>query len=206
MLNDLGRLAEIARERSAKLCVDAISSVGNASVDLSAAWLATATSGKGLASYPGLGVVFHREEIAPSPKLPRYLDLGLWAREEGVPFTASSNLLAALGRALEGRGGVLPSGPCDRDRPSAELRARLESLGFYSVAPPERTASWVLTLVPPEGHRAFDLGERLEAEGILLSYRSGYLVKRNWFQVCWMGEHAADEGDALAHALANAMG
>ncbi len=197
VLNDLPRLADLARGRGAKLCVDAISSVGNASVDLSGAWLATATSGKGLAAYPGLGLVFHREEIAPSQRLPRYLDLGLWAREGGVPFTASSNLLAALGSALE-IGGTEDG---QRARLAADLRPRVERLGFSCLAPVETAAPWVLTLLPPAGMNAFALGERLEGEGFLLSYRSGYLVRRNWLQICWMGEHAPEALDALLDAL-----
>ncbi len=198
VLNDLPRLAGLARERGVKLCVDAISSVGNTAVDLSGAWLATATSGKGLAAYPGLGLVFHRDEVEPSPRLPRYLDLGLWAREGGVPFTSSSNLLAALGRALEigeaegGRRALL----------AAELRPRIERLGFHCPAPREIAAPWVLTFVPPKGTCAFALGERLEEEGFLLSYRSGYLVRRNWLQVCLMGEHAPPALDALLGRLA----
>ena len=197
VLNDLPRLAALAHQRGAKLCVDAISSVGNTPVDLSGAWLATATSGKGLAAYPGLGLVFHRDGFEPSPRLPRYLDLGLWAREGGVPFTASSNLLAALGRALaigEAEGGR-------RARLAAELRPRIERLGFRCLAPSEIAAPWVLTLTPEDGTSAFALGERLEEEGFLLSYRSGYLVRRNWIQVCLMGEHAAPALDALLGAL-----
>ncbi len=198
VLNDLSRWTDFARERGAKLCVDAISSVGNTPVDLSGAWLATATSGKGLAAYPGLGLVFHRDQIAPSPRLPRYLDLGLWAREGGVPFTASSNLLAALGRALELR--AVDDG-CRRAALGSALRPRLEQLGFSVVAPIEDAAPWVLTLIPTEGESAFALGERLEGEGFLLSYRSGYLVRRNWLQVCLMGEHAAPTIDALVKRL-----
>jgi len=200
VLNDLPRLTDLARERGAKLCVDAISSVGNAPVDLSGAWLATATSGKGLAAYPGLGLVFHREAVERSPRLPRYLDLGLWAREGGVPFTASSNLLAALGRALE----ICGADGGRRARLAADLRPRIERLGFSCLAPVETAAPWVLTLVPPDGTSAFVLGERLEEAGFLLSYRSGYLVRRNWLQVCWMGEHAPATLDALLDRLAAA--
>jgi aspartate aminotransferase-like enzyme len=200
VLNDLPRLTELARELGAKLCVDAISSVGNAPVDLSGAWLATATSGKGLAAYPGLGLVFHRDEIAPSPRLPRYLDLGLWAREGGVPFTASSNLLAALGAALE----ICETESGRRARLAVDLRPRIERLGFRSLARCEIAAPWVLTILPPEGTDAFALGERLEEQGFLLSYRSGYLVRRNWLQVCLMGEHAPAALDALLDRLATA--
>lgn len=198
VLNDLPRLAALARERGAKLSIDAISSVGNVPVDLSAAWLATATSGKGLAAYPGLGLVFHRDDLPPSQRLPRYLDLGLWAREGGVPFTASSNLLAALDRALA----TGEAAAARRARLAAELRPGIERLGFRCVAAEEIAAPWVVTFAPGDGASAFALGERLEAEGFLLSYRSGYLARRNWLQACLMGEHTEEALDALLRRLA----
>ena len=46
-------------------------------------------------------MVFYHHEIAPAPdRLPRYLDLGYYAEQEGIPFTFSSNLLHALHAAV----------------------------------------------------------------------------------------------------------
>ena len=85
-----------------KLCLDCISSVGTVPIDLSGVYLASCVSGKGLSSYPGLSMVFYNHEIQPAPKrLPRYLDLGFYAAQEGIPFTHSSNLLAALHTSLK---------------------------------------------------------------------------------------------------------
>ena len=47
-----------------KLCADCISSVGLAPVNLEGVYLASAASGKGLAGYPGLCMVFHNHAIA----------------------------------------------------------------------------------------------------------------------------------------------
>src|ERR1041385_7458953 len=64
-------------------------------------YLASCVSGKGLAAFPGLSMVFYNHKLIPAPKaLPRYLDLGLYAANDGVPFTHSSNMLNALQAAL----------------------------------------------------------------------------------------------------------
>src|SRR5262249_38375866 len=98
VLNDVDGLRRIAASAGAKLCVDAISAIGNLHVDVDGVWLASAVSGKGLGSFPGLAFVFHNHAADPS-LVPRSLDLGLYA-DETVPFTHSSNLIAALAAAL----------------------------------------------------------------------------------------------------------
>ena len=86
--------------------MDCISSIGAAAIDLDGVYLATGTSGKALGSYAGLGMVFYNEPVAPSDRIPRYVDIGFYASRQGVPFTLSSNLVYALAAALE----ALPAG------------------------------------------------------------------------------------------------
>lgn len=200
-LNDLPMLQSLAQARGIRLCVDAISSVGTVPVDLSGVSLASAVSGKGLGSFPGLAMVFYNHEIPPSPtRLPRYLDLGFYASSEGIPFTQSSNLHSALETALDRAAsdewlGRLRS--C-----SMELRGRLEDLGFQIVAPKEQASPAIMTLALPAWIRSGDAGERLEAAGYLLSYRSEYLLRRNWIQICLMGDCNTERIPGLLDALA----
>src|SRR6185503_4695741 len=101
ILNDLTALKSVCAPNQIKLALDCISSIGTVPVDLSGVYLASCVSGKALASFPGLSMVFYNHEIAPAPKvLPRYLDLGYYAAQSGIPFTHSSNLLYALRTAL----------------------------------------------------------------------------------------------------------
>jgi aspartate aminotransferase-like enzyme len=100
MLNPLSALKSLCGRSEVKLCVDCISSIGLAPVNLEGVYLASGASGKGLAGYPGLCLVFHNHAIASSPALPRYLDLGWYAAHEGVAFTHSSNLVEALDAAV----------------------------------------------------------------------------------------------------------
>lgn len=200
VLNDLERLKSLAREGGVGLCLDAISSLGTVPVDLDGVDLASGVSGKGLASYAGLSFVFHQAPIEPSPSLPRYLDLGLYAQSPGTPFTASSNLLQALSASLDRATAVRRRAELAR-----RLRPRLEALGFTVLAPLALASPAVLSLLPPPPWRAFALGEALDERGFLLSYRSDYLERRNLIQVCLMGEHSLREGEAFLDALADLL-
>jgi len=199
VLNDLAGLKEIAAERDVALCLDGISSIGNVPVDLAGVHLGTGVSGKGLASFPGLALVFHAEPIAPVPHLPHYLDLGSYAHSDSVPFTTSTNLVSALAASLARF--ARKDGFATRRKLAAWLRPHLGKLGFSIMAPETIAAPMVLTLLPPPGVDALALGEALENQGLWLSYRSGYLVKRNLIQICLMGEHHRWEVEELLKVL-----
>ena len=188
-LADLPRLKAICRSHSAQLALDCISSLGITGVDLKDVWLASSVSGKGLASYPGLGMVFSAELPRPDPTLPRYLDLGLHSAEAergGVPFTLSSNLLAALGAGVERQSAALHA---RTDADGRWLREQLKRMGLTLVATELESVGAVTTIALPAGEiDATDLGRRLESWGFFTSYASGYLRERNWLQVCLMGD------------------
>lgn len=206
VLNDLGALAALCGERGVALCVDAVSTLGCVPVDLDGVWLASATSGKGLGAPPGIAMVFHREAPVPSPeRIPPYLDLGVYAASDGVPFTVASQLVRALAAALQGRdwgarfAGIRADG--------AALRAALERRGLMPLARAEEAMPAVVTLALPGEAPSARVGEALEAAGILIQYRSRYLVARNEVQVSLMGpdrpppeEIAARIAEAVAGA------
>lgn len=200
VLNDLAALKSLARDSGSRLCLDCISTLGAVPFSLEGVDLATGVSGKGLASYPGLSFVFHQRPIEPAPALPRYLDLGLYAHSPATPFTSSSNLMAALGASLDRAGA-----PRLRAELGRRLRPRLEALGFTILAPLAIGSPVVITLHPPRPAPAFDLGTLLESRGVLLSYRSDYLVRRNLLQVCLLGEHDLQQGERLLDALSEAL-
>ena len=186
MLNDIGGLGKRCAARNVHLCLDAISWLGAAPLDLGGAYLATGVSGKALGSLPGLSMVFYHHDVRPRPdRLPRYLDLGTWAASDGVPFTHSSNLVAALEAAM--RRFALPEPFVETAELSAWLRPRLRELGFRLLTPDEHASPAVINLVPPIGVDAGRLGDRLARSGLWVSYQSEYLRCRNWLQICLMG-------------------
>ena len=186
-LNDLSGLKQIAAERNLKLCLDCISSIGTVPVDLSGVYLASCVSGKALASFPGLSMVFYNHDLQPAPQsLPRSLDLGYYAEQAGIPFTTSSNLLYALKTALTRIS--WPEKFAQIADVSVHLRERLREHGQQIVAPDAHAAPAVVSIALPPEISSKSIGWQLRKAGYLLSYNSSYLLKRNWIQICLMGE------------------
>ncbi len=200
MVNDLAALKALCAEKGVKLCVDCISSIGTMPVDLNGVYLASCASGKGLRSFPGLGMVFYNHELEPAARpLPRYLDLELYARSQGVAFTHSSNLVHALHAAIKrvewaGRFAELAE-------VSQWLRPRLREMGFQLITPDEEASPAVFTLALPADLDSAKIGAQLQEAGFLLSCNSEYLRKRNWIQICLMGEFAREKLVSLLNHL-----
>ena len=186
MLNDLDVLKAVARRNDLALCLDCVSAIGAVPIDLSGVHLASGASGKALAALPGLSFVFHSHQLTPSPtRLPRYLDLGYYADKDGIPFTHSSNLIAALDIALR---------RFDTDEPfthmaslSAWVRPRLRELGLPILVEGRAATPAIVTIPLPAEINAMMVGDTLQQYGMLVSYQSEYLASRNWLQIGLMG-------------------
>lgn len=192
VLNDLAALKDLCQERGARLCLDAISSLGTVPIDLGGVFLASGSSGKALRSFAGISMVFHHHDVRPAPeKLARYIDLGYYHRQDGVPFTFLSNLVTALHTAI---------GDVDWDRRfgeiadcSEELRRRLRERGFELVGAKARTSPAVITIALPREINSVRFGDSMKASGWLLNSNSEYLRRRNWVQICLMGEFRREQ-------------
>lgn len=186
VLHDLDMLKEISAKHGLKLCLDATSSIGTVPLDLKEVYLASAVSGKGLASMAGISMIFHDHNLHPQPdNLPRCLDLGYYQAKEGIPFTIQSNLLDALSAALRNQN--WEKRYKDIKEWHNNMRLRIGRLGAELLAPEEIAAPAVITIVLPEKISSLELGTALEEAGVLTSFRSSYLLQRNWLQVCMMG-------------------
>jgi aspartate aminotransferase-like enzyme len=195
MLNPLPVIQSLCAKRGVKVCADCISSIGLVPVNLERIYMASGASGKGLAAYPGLCMVYYNHSIASSSSLPRYLDLGWYAEHQGIAFTHSSNLVQALDAAVKQQ---------DWERKYAEvvavstrLRARLRELGFRLIASDTEAMPGVVTITLPAGQNSTEFGQKLQKAGFLLSYNSDYLRRRNWIQICLMGEYSQDKIETL---------
>lgn len=188
MLNDVEAFKAIAHRHDVKLCMDCVSAIGAVPIDLDGVYLATGASGKALASLPGLAIVFHRDVLAPSPtRLPRYLDLGFYADKAGIPFTHSSNLVAALDAALDRFNGA--PAPFERlAELSRWIRPQLRELGLTILVDGPNASPAVITLPLQPDQSATTIGDALQRRGLLIAYQSEYLRQRNWLQIGMMGE------------------
>ena len=201
VLNDLERLKLICSTTGVRICVDCVSSMGLVPIDLSGMYLASGVSGKGLASYPGLSFVFYNHEVEPSLSIPRYLDLGFYAKSDGVPFTISSNLVYALGESLEALDIVA------RYREVTELTSwtieKVSELGFDIVANKECYMPGIVTISLPNWLDSQDVGQKLQDKGFLVHWRSNYLISKNWLQIAFMGRHSREDIALLFEHLSN---
>ena len=145
-------------------------------------------------------MVFYHHEVAPSPRgVPRYLDLGYYAAQDAAPFTFSSNLLHALHAAVKRvRWDVRFAGLTEL---SAWLRMRLRELGFELIGDRAGASPAVVTIALPSDLDSARIGALIQESGYLISYNSDYLRRRNWIQVCLMGECAKDKVLSLLNAL-----
>lgn len=196
---DLAATRAACAARGVRLCLDSCSGVGTLPVDLSGVYLASSVSGKALGGFPGLALVFHNHPVTASPRLPRYLDLGVYAEDAGVPYTHSSNLLAALEAALEE--GVTAERFAVLASLSGMVRARLRALGLPVVGDDAHASPAIVSVALPAERDSVALGECLDAAGFPLSYRSGYLVRRNWVQISLMGAVSAGTVERLLTRL-----
>jgi aspartate aminotransferase-like enzyme len=187
VVNDLAAMKALCARYGVKLCADCISSIGTMPVDLSGVHLASCASGKGLRAFPGLGMVFYHHDLPPATRpIPRYLDIGLYARNDGIAFTHSSNLVLALHAAVKRVDWAARFS--ELAEVSTWLRPRLRELGFRLVGPDAQVSPAVFTLEIPEHLDSASVGAQLNEAGFLLSYNSEYLRARNWIQICLMGE------------------
>ncbi len=203
MLNELAGLKALCQRHGVRLCLDCTSSLGTVPLDLRGVYLASSVSGKGLASLAGIALVFANHEILPERNIPRYLDLGTYRQQQGIPFTHSSNLLSPLCQALR----LLN---CEERFAAIRcyhtwIRRTLEDAGLTVIAPPEQAAPAVLSVALPPTLSSLSLGEMLEREGYLLSFRSGYLLERNIIQICLMGELCPEQCSAMLQAFQEAI-
>jgi aspartate aminotransferase-like enzyme len=199
VLNDLVGLKALCAEFNVKLCLDCISSIGTIPVDLNGVHLASCSSGKGLRSYPGISMVFHNHAVTQPERLPRYLDLGYYSQQQGVPFTFSSNLLHALHAAVK---------HVDWEKRFADivglaafLRGQLTGLGFQLVGTGTETSPAVTTIALPPEMNSLKIGGLIQEAGYLVSCNSDYLRKKNWIQICLMGEITQEKVVSLLNAM-----
>lgn len=205
VLNDLETLRKAAAVAGAELYLDCISSVGTVEVSLAGVRFASCASGKGLGAYPGLSMVLlDSHPVRAAGAAPRYLDLALWLDRASVPFTHSSNLVAALDAALSCSD--WPGRMQRVARHAAWLRRELRARGLRVVASDETASPGITTIELPGAAGSADVACALQRGGFEISWRSAYLVERNWIQVALMGEYDPDALRRLPDAIARAAG
>lgn len=187
MLNNINWLKAICQDSDTLLSLDCISSVGNTAVDLSDVCMASASTAKGLSSFPGLAIVFYNRRLKPPQKnLPNCIDLYKYANAGGIAYTISSNHIFALHTSLK---------KLDIEKKTAQislmseiLRKKLSQAGFNPICQEKHAADCVITLPLNDNLSSIDFGDTLKKAGFNVNYESNYLAKRNWIQISLMSK------------------
>jgi aspartate aminotransferase-like enzyme len=192
MLNNIAMLKEVCSERGISLCLDCVSSIGAIDVDLRGVHYASGVSGKGLCSFSGLSMVFYEQAPPQSDQiLPVYLDLAVYREKDGIPFTVSSNPVYALNKALKNLD--INKKSANIAAVSAWLKSKLRKIGLNPVIPDEYASPAIITIALPNQFDSEKVGARVDREGYSISYRSDYLLKRNWVQICLVGNFSQED-------------
>ena len=210
VLNDIGALQRLARERSVRVCLDCISSLGAVPLDLNGVHLATGVANKSLGGVAGLSLVYAAPDALEGvdrARVPTYLDLASTLETTGPRFTLSSNLLRALAAAL-----APYADDASRRRRYAHydqlgrfVRARLRELGLPPVATEEHASPVITSFAPPPGIPASDLLAHCREWGFGLGGGSRYLQDRGWLQLATMGHVRTADVERLFSALRDWM-
>ncbi|TDH24607.1 alanine--glyoxylate aminotransferase family protein [Segetibacter sp. 3557_3] len=187
VMNDLEGIAEICKRYSCQCFADCMSTVGTYSLDLSNVTMASASSGKGLASIPGLAILFSNIEPAPSGEIPFYFDLSHYKKKDGVPYTISSNLVHALNVSVRQKLN------CEQFELIEDYSQRCFSvLNDGKILLFHNPGSRVFTMSSP-ANTTKEMAGRLLAENIVCSCESEYLRSRDWCQIALFGYYKEAE-------------
>jgi aspartate aminotransferase-like enzyme len=194
VVNDLTAIAEICVRNNCLCFVDCMSTAGTCSLDLSNISMATASSGKGLASVAGLAIVFSNVEVVTATHTPLYLDLRHYSNKEGIPFTLSSNLLTALN--VSARQKLHHEQYTLIDHYSNECFRMLRETGML---PFNNEHSKVFTIFA--NNSVVDFVEKIKRKNIVVSHESEYLRKRDLCQLAFFGYYQKSDVEKLVMAL-----
>lgn len=184
VINNLDTLTGLAKFNNCMCFVDCMSTVGTVPLNLAGVSMATASSGKGLASIPGLAIVFSNIEHPSKKATPVYLDLANYRANGGIPFTISSNLLKALNVS-------------SRQKLQKEQFDLIHEYGqrFYNIlndralVPFSNDYSKVFTIIDTGGGKE-NFYLRMVNKKLLLSTESDYLKTREWCQLAIFGYYS----------------
>lgn len=192
IINDMDGIIALSEKYGCLCFVDCMSTVGTRPLNLSKVAMATASSGKGLASVPGLAIVFSNIEFLSKKKVPVYFDLSHYSRKDGIPFTISSNLVKALSVSI-----------VQKLKDDQFGLVQEYSKQFFSVlnkngwVPFSNANTRVYTIAVSEMVKPLFI-KSMEQHKLLLSHESDYLKARNWMQLATFGYYTEAQ---LKHVL-----
>ncbi len=106
-------------------------------------------------------MVFYNEPVAPSPQVPRYLDIGYYAARNGVPFTLMSNLVYRWPRRWRFSTRTTIWRPLGYRR---QVRSALRNMGLNLIAADVSIPTVTTIALPPQVNSEARAGRRPAGE------------------------------------------
>jgi len=203
-LNDIARLAAMARGYGAKCLIDAMSSFGADEIDFTNLDAVCASGNKCLHSVPGVAFVLVKDNLAREmKKFPRrsyYMSLPMYAGDS-PPLTPPVPALLALRQALREypAAGVLGRRR-DYEGKAKFLREQLASRGFTSPVPFKALSCTLTTFSLPVGFN-YERWFELNCEKGFVIYGCKGHLRDGYFQVSNMGELTLEQLSAWVDAV-----
>jgi len=198
MLNPIEKVGKLTKKYNIKFIVDAISSLGAERIDLDLSNIAflTSSSGKALASLPGIGIIIgkHSEFKKVKDIKPKSMYLNLYKLYiysitlSQTPNTPAVQLFCALEQAVTNI--MNEDAECRRDyiRTQAEnMRTGLKKLGLEFLIEENQMCSVLTTIKLPKYMNFKLLKEKLLSENIVIYNGKGPLEDKV-FQVATIGQ------------------
>jgi 2-aminoethylphosphonate-pyruvate transaminase len=216
ILNPIDEIAQIVKAGTREFIVDAMSSFGGVSVDLSKLEIdyLISSPNKCLGGVPGFCFVLARREALVATKgRARSVSLDLLAQWEGLEgngqfrFTPPTHALLAFARALEElreEGGV--SARAARYRANHEtLQTEMRRLGFAEYLPGERQSNIITAFRYPDypNFRFEDFYHRVRARGFVIY--PGKLTQADSFRIGTIGGINEKDVEDLVDAIGEAL-
>ncbi|MCC6371549.1 MAG: alanine--glyoxylate aminotransferase family protein [Bacteroidia bacterium] len=201
ILNKIETIKNICHKHQVKVAVDCISTIGNTPVNLKGVYLASGTSGKGLASYAGVAMVYFDNAVLESSEkgIPKYMNLKHHNDTNWVPYTISTNLFYALKHAFEG---VTDKAHMQNIKAISDyIYGELETLGFTLLGNYHEMMPGIISVVCPVEINSYELGVELEKNHFYVNYGGAYLRNANYFQICIMGHQEMANANKLVEFL-----
>jgi aspartate aminotransferase-like enzyme len=187
VLNDLDSLAALCATYHCLCFADCISSAGTVPLNLSQVSMATASSGKGLASSCGLALILSNIQPIEDSSIPLYYDISYYEQKGHVPFTISSNLVQALLISIQQK---LTTAQFELAQLYSEKFFRI--LNEYDLVPYGSANARVFTIILPQEVRN-EFICRMEGNQVIVSHESEYLKKRSWVQLAVFGYYKREQ-------------
>ena len=152
--------------------------------------MASASSGKAIGTYSGLGMVFYNDIIeSNTEKLPMYLDITYYIKNKGIPYTINSNIVYSLGVAVNNIKDIN-----EKFNRTKELTLILKQnlkliLPNFKFIEAKLLHCAIITVECPNYETVLKIGNALYNENIFINYNSGYLKESKTFQICLFSDN-----------------